>query len=246
MDRTFVRALVVVAVSALAVAGAACTEGGDAEPGPGGTPSGSRSEACRRPSPRSPRANPSWTRGATWPRPSLPSPSRPPRRGTAPRTSPGSSFWASSTTSRTRSSTCSTSNRSFGSRAIQVIRGSSVSRPMTSSGGSSNAQGWRWSARSPRSRSAGSGASKQTSACPRMPDVLRSTRARSPRRACCSSRSPGSLRCSRSRRGWPYRITVLPDVAGETVTLLYTDYAQRFDDRIEAADEVVRSIEFDV
>ena len=47
-------------------------------------------------------------------------------------------------------------------------------------------------------------------------------------------------------KGMAYRITVLPDVAGETVTLLYTDYAQRFDDRIEPADEVVRSIEFDV
>ena len=47
-------------------------------------------------------------------------------------------------------------------------------------------------------------------------------------------------------KGMAYRITVLPDVAGETVTLLYTDYAQRFDDRIEPANEVVRSIEFDV
>ena len=43
-----------------------------------------------------------------------------------------------------------------------------------------------------------------------------------------------------------YRITVVPDVAGETVTLLFTDYAQRFDERVEVADEVVRSIEFDV
>lgn len=47
-------------------------------------------------------------------------------------------------------------------------------------------------------------------------------------------------------KGVVYRITVLPDVAGETVTLLYTDYAPRFDERVEVADEVVRSIEFDI
>ncbi len=47
-------------------------------------------------------------------------------------------------------------------------------------------------------------------------------------------------------KGVVYRITVLPDVAGETVTLLYTDYVQRFDERVEVADAVVRSIEFDV
>lgn len=47
-------------------------------------------------------------------------------------------------------------------------------------------------------------------------------------------------------KGVVYRITVLPDVTGETLTLLYTDYAQRFDERVEVADEVVRSIEFDV
>ena len=47
-------------------------------------------------------------------------------------------------------------------------------------------------------------------------------------------------------KGVAYRITVLPDVAGKTVTLVYTDYAQRFDERVEVADEVVRSIEFDV
>jgi len=45
MDRTFERVLVVVAVSALAVAVAACTEGGGSEADPGGTPPGSRSEA---------------------------------------------------------------------------------------------------------------------------------------------------------------------------------------------------------
>ena len=47
-------------------------------------------------------------------------------------------------------------------------------------------------------------------------------------------------------KGMAYRITVLPDVEGETVTLVYTDYAHRFDSRVGAADEVVRSIEFDV
>ena len=47
-------------------------------------------------------------------------------------------------------------------------------------------------------------------------------------------------------KGMAYRITVLPDVAGETVTLVYTDYPDRFDGRGEVADEVVRSIEFDV
>ena len=48
--------------------------------------------------------------------------------------------------------------------------------------------------------------------------------------------------------GWmAYRITVLPDVGGQTVTLLYTDYpGPRFDERAAVADEVVRSIEFDV
>lgn len=47
-------------------------------------------------------------------------------------------------------------------------------------------------------------------------------------------------------KGVVYRITVLPDVAGETVTLLYTDYAERLGERAEVADGVVRSIEFDV
>ena len=47
-------------------------------------------------------------------------------------------------------------------------------------------------------------------------------------------------------KGVAYRITVLPDVAGETLTLLYSDYAPRFDERVEVADAVVRSIEFDV
>ncbi len=56
----------------------------------------------------------------------------------------------------------------------------------------------------------------------------------------------GTCGASRSRRAMAYRITVLPDVAGETVTLLYSDYAPHFDERVEVADEVVRSIEFDV
>ena len=48
-------------------------------------------------------------------------------------------------------------------------------------------------------------------------------------------------------QGMAYRITVLPDVGGQTVTLLYTDYpGPRFDERAAIADEVVRSIEFDV
>ena len=47
-------------------------------------------------------------------------------------------------------------------------------------------------------------------------------------------------------KGMAYRITVLPDVAGETVTLLYADSARGFDERVEVADEVVRSIEFDI
>jgi hypothetical protein len=47
-------------------------------------------------------------------------------------------------------------------------------------------------------------------------------------------------------KGVVYRMTVLPDVAGETVTLLYTDYAERLGERAEVADEVVGSMEFDV
>lgn len=47
-------------------------------------------------------------------------------------------------------------------------------------------------------------------------------------------------------KGVVYRITVLPDVAGETVTLLYTDYAERLGERAKVADEVVGSMEFDV
>ena len=48
-------------------------------------------------------------------------------------------------------------------------------------------------------------------------------------------------------RWMAYRITVLPDVGGRAVTLLYTDLAgPRFDERAAVADEVVRSIEFDV
>ena len=47
-------------------------------------------------------------------------------------------------------------------------------------------------------------------------------------------------------KGVAYRITVLPDVAGKALTLLYSDYAPRFDERVEVADAVVRSIEFDI
>ena len=43
-----------------------------------------------------------------------------------------------------------------------------------------------------------------------------------------------------------YRLTVLPDVEGETVTIIYSDLAENFDERVQVADEVVRSIDFDV
>ena len=58
--------------------------------------------------------------------------------------------------------------------------------------------------------------------------------------------TPGEPPVFAFAKGMAYRITVLPDVAGETVTLLFTDDPRRFDERVEVADEVVRSIEFDV
>src|SRR5262245_4763539 len=44
--------------------------------------------------------------------------------------------------------------------------------------------------------------------------------------------------------GMAYRVIVLPDVEGETVTMIYSDVAGRFDERVRVADEVVRSIDF--
>jgi TRAP-type C4-dicarboxylate transport system substrate-binding protein len=41
-----------------------------------------------------------------------------------------------------------------------------------------------------------------------------------------------------------YRLYVLPDVEGETVTIIYSDFARNFDERVPVADEVVRSIDF--
>ena len=41
-----------------------------------------------------------------------------------------------------------------------------------------------------------------------------------------------------------YRLTVLPDVEGETVTIIYSDLAENFDDRVEVAEQVVSSIDF--
>ncbi len=43
-----------------------------------------------------------------------------------------------------------------------------------------------------------------------------------------------------------YRLVVLPDVDGRTVTIIYSDYAKKFPDRVQVADEVIRSITFDV
>ena len=43
-----------------------------------------------------------------------------------------------------------------------------------------------------------------------------------------------------------YRVVVLPDVDGRTVTFIYSDYAKKFADRVQVADEVIRSITFDV
>jgi TRAP-type C4-dicarboxylate transport system substrate-binding protein len=43
-----------------------------------------------------------------------------------------------------------------------------------------------------------------------------------------------------------YRLTVLPDVEGHTVTIIYSDLAQNFEVRVQVAQEVVDSIEFDV
>lgn len=42
-----------------------------------------------------------------------------------------------------------------------------------------------------------------------------------------------------------YRLVVLPDVEGRTVTILYSDDPQGFPDRVQVADEVIRSITFD-
>jgi TRAP-type C4-dicarboxylate transport system substrate-binding protein len=41
-----------------------------------------------------------------------------------------------------------------------------------------------------------------------------------------------------------YRLIVLPDVEGETVTIIYSDDADHFDERVRVADEVVASIDF--
>lgn len=41
-----------------------------------------------------------------------------------------------------------------------------------------------------------------------------------------------------------YRLIVLPDVEGETVTILYADDAERFEERVQVAEEVVGSIDF--
>jgi hypothetical protein len=46
--------------------------------------------------------------------------------------------------------------------------------------------------------------------------------------------------------GMLYRVVVVPDVDGRTVTIIYSDYANRFPDRVQVADEVIRSITFDV
>lgn len=43
-----------------------------------------------------------------------------------------------------------------------------------------------------------------------------------------------------------YRLVVLPDVDGRTITILYSDYAKNFADRVQVADEVIRSMTFDV
>lgn len=46
--------------------------------------------------------------------------------------------------------------------------------------------------------------------------------------------------------GMMYRLVVLSDVDGRTVTIIYSDYAKNFPDRVQVADEVIRSITFDV
>lgn len=51
---------------------------------------------------------------------------------------------------------------------------------------------------------------------------------------------------SLSGPGMMYRLVVLPDVDGRTVTIIYSDYAKNFPDRVQIADEVIRSITFDV
>lgn len=45
-------------------------------------------------------------------------------------------------------------------------------------------------------------------------------------------------------RGMAYRLIVLPDVEGETVTIIYSDFAENFAERVQVADEVVHSIDF--
>ena len=46
--------------------------------------------------------------------------------------------------------------------------------------------------------------------------------------------------------GMMYRIVVLPDVDGRTVTIIFSDYAKNFPNRVQVADEVIRSMTFDV
>lgn len=46
--------------------------------------------------------------------------------------------------------------------------------------------------------------------------------------------------------GMMYRLVVLSDVDGRTVTIIYSDYAKNFPDRVQVADEVIRSITFDL
>jgi hypothetical protein len=46
-------------------------------------------------------------------------------------------------------------------------------------------------------------------------------------------------------KGVTYRITELPDVEGESVTVIYLDWGRGYDERAAVADEVVRSLEFD-
>ena len=45
--------------------------------------------------------------------------------------------------------------------------------------------------------------------------------------------------------GMMYRVVVLPHVDGRTVTIIYSDYAKNFPDRVQVADQVIRSITFD-
>jgi TRAP-type C4-dicarboxylate transport system substrate-binding protein len=43
-----------------------------------------------------------------------------------------------------------------------------------------------------------------------------------------------------------YRLIVLPDVEGQTVTILFSDLVENFEERVQVAEEVVRSIDFNV